>query len=224
MGISSLTACSRTPGSDSTELDYATSRYFQALYRIVNKTFHPAVLEEFHQIADALASCVAAHEDYFTAYPDAKAAYGLMVQIPDILEQNLEPNADGNYVLRELPEEWLFCIFELWHYVYPGVYGAEHSTENCTDAVLLKWIADDAFNGGWSPCHWWLDCYLTGSQYHVCLLYTSSSITGTKSERSHTAHIMKVFAPSFKSPISSTQRWRTTSASAARSRGISIWM
>ena len=86
MGISSLTACSRTPGSDSTELDYATSRYFQALYRIVNKTFHPAVLEEFHQIADALASCVAAHEDYFTAYPDAKAAYGLMVQIPDILE------------------------------------------------------------------------------------------------------------------------------------------
>ena len=48
-----LTACSRTPGSDSTELDYATSRYFQALYRIVNKTFHPAVLEEFHQIADA---------------------------------------------------------------------------------------------------------------------------------------------------------------------------
>ena len=70
-------------------------------------------------------------------------------------------------VLRELPEEWLFCIFELWHYVYPGVYGAEHSTENCTDAVLLKWIADDAFNGGWSPCHWWLDCYLTGSQYHV---------------------------------------------------------
>ena len=62
-----LTACSRTPGSDSTELDYATSRYFQALYRIVNKTFHPAVLEEFHQIADALASCVAAHEDYFTA-------------------------------------------------------------------------------------------------------------------------------------------------------------
>ena len=151
-----LTACSRTPGSDSTELDYATSRYFQALYRIVNKTFHPAVLEEFHQIADALASCVAAHEDYFTAYPDAKAAYGLMVQIPDILEQNLEPNADGNYVLRELPEEWLFCIFELWHYVYPGVYGAEHSTENCTDAVLLKWIADDAFNGGWSPCHWWL--------------------------------------------------------------------
>ena len=146
MGISSLTACSRTPGSDSTELDYATSRYFQALYRIVNKTFHPAVLEEFHQIADALASCVAAHEDYFTAYPDAKAAYGLMVQIPDILEQNLEPNADGNYVLRELPEEWLFCIFELW---------------------LLKWIADDAFNGGWSPCHWWLDCYLTGSQYHV---------------------------------------------------------
>lgn len=64
MGISSLTACSRTPGSDSTELDYATSRYFQALYRIVNKTFHPAVLEEFHQIADALASCVAAHEDY----------------------------------------------------------------------------------------------------------------------------------------------------------------
>ena len=112
-----LTACSRTPGSDSTELDYATSRYFQALYRIVNKTFHPAVLEEFHQIADALASCVAAHEDYFTAYPDAKAAYGLMVQIPDILEQNLEPNADGNYVLRELPEEWLFCIFELWHYV-----------------------------------------------------------------------------------------------------------
>ena len=33
--------------------------------------------------------------------------------------------------------------------------------------VLLKWIADDAFNGGWSPCHWWLDCYLTGSQYHV---------------------------------------------------------
>jgi len=111
--------------------------------------------------------CDAAHEDYFTAYPDAKAAYGLMVQIPDILEQNLEPNADGNYVLRELPEEWLFCIFELWHYVYPGVYGAEHSTENCTDAVLLKWIADDAFNGGWSPCHWWLDCYLTGSQYHV---------------------------------------------------------
>ena len=90
-----------------------------------------------------------------------------MVQIPDILEQNLELNADGNYVLRELPEEWLFCIFELWHYVYPGVYGAEHSTENCTDAVLLKWIADDAFNGGWSPCHWWLDCYLTGSQYHV---------------------------------------------------------
>lgn len=128
-------------GTDSTELDYATSRYFQALYRIVNKTFHPAVLEEFHQIADALASCVAAHEDYFTAYPDAKAAYGLMVQIPDILEQNLELNADGNYVLRELPEEWLFCIFELWHYVYPGVYGAEHSTENCTDAVLLKWIA-----------------------------------------------------------------------------------
>ena len=110
MGISSLTACSRTPGSDSTELDYATSRYFQALYRIVNKTFHPAVLEEFHQIADALASCVAAHEDYFTAYPDAKAAYGLMVQIPDILEQNLEPNADGNYVLRELPEEWLFSL------------------------------------------------------------------------------------------------------------------
>lgn len=141
MGISSLTACSRTPGSDSTELDYATSRYFQALYRIVNKTFHPAVLEEFHQIADALANCVAAHEDYFADYPDAKAAYGLMVQIPDILEQNLEPNADGNYVLRELPEEWLFCIFELWHYVYPGVYGAEHSTENCTDAVLLKWIA-----------------------------------------------------------------------------------
>lgn len=167
MGISSLTACSRTPGSDSTELDYATSRYFQALYRIVNKTFHPAVLEEFHQIADALANCVAAHEDYFADYPDAKAAYGLMVQIPDILEQNLEPNADGNYVLRELPEEWLFCIFELWHYVYPGVYGAEHSTENCTDAVLLKWIADDAFSGGWSPCHWWLDCYLTGSQYHV---------------------------------------------------------
>ena len=162
-----LTACSRTRAAYMTERVYATSRYFQALYRIVNKTFHPAVLEEFHQIADALASCVAAHEDYFTAYPDAKAAYGLMVQIPDILEQNLEPNADGNYVLRELPEEWLFCIFELWHYVYPGVYGAEHSTENCTDAVLLKWIADDAFNGGWSPCHWWLDCYLTGSQYHV---------------------------------------------------------
>ena len=89
-----LTACSRTPGSDSTELDYATSRYFQALYRIVNKTFHPAVLEEFHQIADALASCVAAHEDYFTAYPDAKAAYGLMVQIPDILEQNLDNMED----------------------------------------------------------------------------------------------------------------------------------
>ena len=108
-----LTACSRTPGSDSTELDYATSRYFQALYRIVNKTFHPAVLEEFHQIADALASCVAAHEDYFTAYPDAKAAYGLMVQIPDILEQNLEPNADGNYVLRELPED-----HPTVHYVY----------------------------------------------------------------------------------------------------------
>ena len=133
-----LTACSRTPGSDSTELDYATSRYFQALYRIVNKTFHPAVLEEFHQIADALASCVAAHEDYFTAYPDAKAAYGLMVQIPDILEQNLEPNADGNYVLRELPEEWLFCIFELWHYVYPGVYGAEHSTENCMPTEISR--------------------------------------------------------------------------------------
>ena len=162
-----LTACSRTPGSDSTELDYATSRYFQALYRIVNKTFHPAVLEEFHQIADALASCVAAHEDYFTAYPDAKAAYGLMVQIPDILEQNLEPNADGNYVLRELPEEWLFCIFELWHYVYPGVYGAEHSTENCTDAVLLKWLADDGFSDGSSPCHWWLDGYLLGSRQHV---------------------------------------------------------
>ena len=110
------------PPQDQTQAGYATSRYFQALYRIVNKTFHPAVLEEFHQIADALASCVAAHEDYFTAYPDAKAwPMDLMVQIPDIQAES-RPNADGNYVLRELPEEWLFCIFELWHYVYPGVY------------------------------------------------------------------------------------------------------
>ena len=78
-----LTACSRM-GIRQHELDYATSRYFQAL--------HPAVLEEFHQIADALGS---PHEDYFTAYPDAKAAYGL-VQIPDILEQNLEPKCGWN--------------------------------------------------------------------------------------------------------------------------------
>ena len=161
-----LTACSRSPASGSTELLDSTQLYFIELGRLV-PGFEQPMLDSFREAAEKLDACVKTHDAYFAEYPDAKAAYGLMVQIPDILEQNLEPNADGNYVLRELPEEWLFCIFELWHYVYPGVYGAEHSTENCTDAVLLKWIADDAFNGGWSPCHWWLDCYLTGSQYHV---------------------------------------------------------
>ena len=59
------------------------------------------------------------------------------------------------------------CVIDLWRFVYPGVYGAKYSTKAPNDADLLKWLADDGFSDGSSPCHWWLDGYLLGSRQHV---------------------------------------------------------
>ena len=151
-----LTACSRSPASGSTELLDSTQLDFIELGRLV-PGFEQPMLDSFREAAEKLDACVKAHDAYFAEYPDAKAAFALMVQLPDVLEQNLGASGEDGYDLRQLPQDWYSCVIDLWRFVYPGVYGAKYSTK----------APDDAFNGGWSPCHWWLDCYLTGSQYHV---------------------------------------------------------
>lgn len=163
--IFSLSGCARSPGTDSSELYACMMGYFEDLYR-VHETFHQAVLDEFHASAEKLAACVEAHDDYFTDYPDAKAACLLMAQIPDVLEQNLEPSEEDTYDASQLPALWRSCIFGLWYYVYPGVYCASRAEKSCSDAALLQWIAEDG-DGSWSPCHWWLDAFLSGALGHV---------------------------------------------------------
>lgn len=162
-----LTACSRSPASGSTELFGCTRLYFIEFSRLIPDIRRP-MLDSFREAAEKLDACVKAHDEYFTEYPDAKATYALMVQIPDILEQNLEASGEtGTYNLQELPQDWFSCVVDLWRFIYSGVYGAEYSTKNPDDADLLKWLADDSFSGGWSPCLWWLDGYLLGSRQHV---------------------------------------------------------
>ena len=85
----------------------------------------------------------------------------------DVLEQNLGASGEDGYDLRQLPQDWYSCVIDLWRFVYPGVYGAKYSTKAPDDADLLKWLADDGFSDGSSPCHWWLDGYLLGSRQHV---------------------------------------------------------
>ena len=126
-----LFGCSRSPASGSTELLDSTQLYFIELGRLV-PGFEQPMLDSFREAAEKLDACVKAHDAYFAEYPDAKAAFALMVQLPDVLEQNLRAKCrmeDSYDAASSFPQEWLFCVFELWHYVYPGVYGAEHSTE-----------------------------------------------------------------------------------------------
>lgn len=161
-----LTACSRSPASGSTELLDSTQLYFIELGRLV-PGFEQPMLDSFREAAEKLDACVKAHDAYFAEYPDAKAAFALMVQLPDVLEQNLGASGEDGYDLRQLPQDWYSCVIDLWRFVYPGVYGAKYSTKAPDDADLLKWLADDGFSDGSSPCHWWLDGYLLGSRQHV---------------------------------------------------------
>ena len=161
-----FTSCSRAPGADSTELCSCTFVYFTELKRL-NVGFQQAMLDSFRQAAENLDKCIRSHDEYFDDYPDAKAGFQLMVQLPTILEQNLSPSEDGRFDLRQLPDGWYYCILDLWRYVYQGVYGAQHGTKEVNDAQLLKWLADDSFSNGSSPFHWWLDSYLSGSAFHV---------------------------------------------------------
>ena len=54
-------------------------------------------------------------------YPDAKAAFALMVQLPDVLEQNLGASGEDGYDLRQLPQDWYSCVIDLWRFVYPKI-------------------------------------------------------------------------------------------------------
>ena len=135
-----LTACSRSPASGSTELLDSTQLYFIELGRLV-PGFEQPMLDSFREAAEKLDACVKAHDAYFAEYPDAKAAFALMVQLPDVLEQNLEASGEtGTYNLQELPQDWYSCVIDLWRFVYPGVYGAKYSTKAPDDADLLKWL------------------------------------------------------------------------------------
>ena len=135
-----LTACSRSPASGSTELLDSTQLYFIELGRLV-PGFEQPMLDSFREAAEKLDACV--------------------------LEQNLGASEEDGYDLRQLPQDWYSCVIDLWRFVYPGVYGAKYSTKAPNDADLLKWLADDGFSDGSSPCHWWLDGYLLGSRQHV---------------------------------------------------------
>ena len=95
------------------------------------------------------------------------AENGRLNALPDVLEQNLGASGEDGYDLRQLPQDWYSCVIDLWRFVYPGVYGAKYSTKAPDDVDLLKWLADDGFSDGSSPCHWWLDGYLLGSRQHV---------------------------------------------------------
>lgn len=161
-----LFGCSRSPASGSTELLDSTQLYFIELGRLV-PGFEQPMLDSFREAAEKLDACVKTHDAYFAEYPDAKAAFALMVQLPDVLEQNLGASGEDGYDLRQLPQDWYSCVIDLWRFVYPGVYGAKYSTKAPNDADLLKWLADDGFSDGSSPCHWWLDGYLLGSRQHV---------------------------------------------------------
>lgn len=159
-----LSGCARAPGTGDTELRDCLTAYFGQL-ELLNAGY--PMLDEFREIAGKLKTCVETHDGYFTDYPDAKAACLLMAQIPDVLEQNLEPSENGGYDLRQLPMDWYYCTLDLWRMIYPGVYAAQRDGKNPDDAALLKWLADDSFSDGDSPCHRWLDSYLLGSAFHV---------------------------------------------------------
>ena len=132
-----LTACSRSPASGSTELLDSTQLYFIELGRL-GPGFEQPLLDSFREAAEKLDACVKAHDAYFAEYPDAKAAFALMVQLPDVLEQNLGASGEDGYDLRQLPQDWYSCVIDLWRFVYPGVYGAKYSTKAPNDADLLK--------------------------------------------------------------------------------------
>ena len=156
-----LTACSRSPASGSTELLDSTQLYFIELGRLV-PGFEQPMLDSFREAAEKLDACVKEHDAYFAEYPDAKAAFALMVQLPDVLEQNLGASEEDGYDLRQLPQDWYSCVIDLWRFVYPGVYGAKYSTKAPNDADLLKWLADDGFSDGSSPC-WTAICSVPAS-------------------------------------------------------------
>ena len=104
-----LTACSRSPASGSTELLDSTQLYFIELGRLV-PGFEQPMLDSFREAAEKLDACVKTHDAYFAEYPDAKAAFALMVQLPDVLEQNLGASGEDGYD-QFLPAEGMPLVF-----------------------------------------------------------------------------------------------------------------
>ena len=114
-----LFGCSRSPASGSTELLDSTQLYFIELGRLV-PGFEQPMLDSFREAAEKLDACVKAHDAYFAEYPDAKAAFALMVQLPDVLEQNLGASGEDGYDLRQLPQDWYSCVIDLWRFRVSG--------------------------------------------------------------------------------------------------------